>query len=81
MVEVGSPTTRHTDERAKHRLYERFSVSEYWVVDPDLDAIKVFRLVEGRYARVAEFLLDRGDILTTPLLPGLEMRLAEIFED
>lgn len=81
VVEVGSPTTRRTDERVKHRLYERFAVSEYWIVDPDLDAIKVLRLTDGRYERVAELSLDRSDILRTPLLPGLDMRLAEIFED
>jgi|KBSSwiStaDraftv2_1062776.scaffolds.fasta_scaffold50139_6 Uma2 family endonuclease len=81
VVEVGSPSTRRTDERAKQRLYERFAVAEYWIVDPDLDAIKVFRLVESRYERVAELSLEAGDVLTTPLLPGLELPLAEIFED
>jgi len=45
------------------------------------DVIKVFRLVEARYQRVAELSLEAGDALTTPLLPGLEMPLAEIFED
>jgi Uma2 family endonuclease len=33
-------------------LRERFAVPEYWIVDPDLDASRVFRLVEGRYQRV-----------------------------
>ena len=80
-MEVGSPGTRRTDERTKQRLYERFAVPEYWIVDPDLDAIKVFRLVEGRYRRVQELSLDAGEVLTTPLLPGLEMPLVEIFED
>lgn len=81
VVEVGSPGTRRTDERDKQRLYERFAVPEYWIVDPELDVIKVFRLVEGRYVPVEELTLDAGDVLTTPLLPGLEMPLAEIFED
>jgi Uma2 family endonuclease len=81
VVEVGSPSTRRTDERAKQRLYERFAVAEYWIVDPDLDAIKVFRLVDERYQRVAELSLEAGDVLTTPLLPGLQMPLAEVFED
>jgi len=70
-----------TYERIKPRLYERFAVPEYWIVDPDLDAIKVFRLVESRYRRVQELSLDAGEVLTTPLLPGLEMPLVEIFED
>ena len=81
VVEVGSPGTRRTDERVKQRLYERFAVPEYWIVDPDLDAIKVFRLVEMRYQRVQELSLDAGGVLTTSLLPGLEMPLVEIFED
>ena len=41
----------------------------------------MFRLVEMRYQRVQELSLDAGDVLTTPLLPGLEMPLVEIFED
>jgi len=81
VVEVGSPSTRRRDELIKHQLYEGFGVSEYWVVDPDLDAIKVYRLTDGRYTRVAELTLRDGDVLTTPLLPGLELPLAEIFAE
>jgi hypothetical protein len=49
--------------------------------DTRTDVIKVFRLADGRYQRVAELSLEAGDVLSTPLLPGLEMRLAEIFAD
>jgi Uma2 family endonuclease len=80
VVEVGSPSTRRRDERQKHWLYERSGVSEYWVVDPDLDVVKVYRLVERRYQLAAELSLDRGDVLTTPLIPGLELPLAVVFE-
>jgi Uma2 family endonuclease len=80
VVEVGSPSTRRRDERIKHRLYEQFGVSEYWVVDPDLDAIKVYRLTGDRYALVHELSLERDDVLATPFLPGLAIPLAEIFE-
>ena len=79
VVEVGSPATRRRDEKTKLQLYERFGVSEYWVVDPDLDVIKVYRLVEGRYQRAAELTLEAHDVLTTPLLPGLQLPLEDIF--
>ena len=81
VVEVGSPGTRRRDEKLKHQLYERFGVSEYWVVDPDLDLVKVFRLVESRYVRVHELTNEQGDVLTTPLLPALELPLARIFKN
>jgi Uma2 family endonuclease len=81
VVEIGSPSTRKRDETIKRHLYERFGVAEYWVVDPDLDAIKVYRLASGRFERVAELSLERDDVLTSPLFPGLELRLADIFDE
>jgi hypothetical protein len=51
------------------------------VVDPDLDVVKVYRLVDGRYVRASELALERSDVLTTPLIPGLELPLARIFAD
>jgi Uma2 family endonuclease len=81
VVEVGSPGTRRRDELIKHQLYERFGVSEYWVVDPDIDVIKVYRLADGNYTRVSELTLRGNDVLTTPLLPGLVLPLVEIFAE
>jgi Uma2 family endonuclease len=81
VVEVGSPGTRRRDEKLKQQLYERFGVSEYWVVDPELELIKVYRAIEGRYVRVHELTHEQDDILTTPLIPGLELPLARIFKD
>jgi Uma2 family endonuclease len=81
VVEIGSPGTRRRDETIKRRLYERAGVSEYWVVDPDVDVVRVYRLTEGRYTRVAELSHEHGDVLTTALLPGLQLPLARIFRD
>jgi Uma2 family endonuclease len=81
VVEVASESTRKRDETIKRRLYERFGVSEYWVVDPEIDVIKVYRRVRDRFERAAEFSLENSDTLTTPLLPGLELPLAKVFED
>jgi Uma2 family endonuclease len=55
-------------------------VSEYCVVDPELDLVRIYRRDAGsRFARPIELSLERGDVLTTPLLPDLELRLADIF--
>ena len=80
VVEIGSPSTRRRDETIKHRLYERFGVDEYWVVDPKVKTIKVYRRNEEQYVGVAELTLGNNDTLTTPLLPGLDLPLFTIFE-
>ncbi|HEV8396291.1 MAG TPA: Uma2 family endonuclease [Vicinamibacterales bacterium] len=81
VVEIGSPSTRKRDATIKRRLYERFGVDEYWIVDPELDSIDVYRLTDGRYQRTAQLSLEAGDVLTTSLLPGLMLPLSTIFED
>jgi hypothetical protein len=41
VIEIASPGTRRPDETIKRRLYEREGVTEYWVVDPDIDVVRV----------------------------------------
>ena len=81
VIEIASRGTCRRDETIKRRLYERSRVVEYWVVDPALDVVRIHRREDDAFARVAEVSRERGDSLTTPLLPGLELRLSEIFRD
>jgi Uma2 family endonuclease len=79
VVEIASKGTRKRDETIKRRLYERSGVPEYWVVDPALDVVRVYRANAGRFARPVELWAEAGDVLTTPLLPGLEIPLDRVF--
>jgi len=55
VIEVLSKSTRKRDAQTKRRLFERSGVREYWLADPELDAVQVFRpSPEGRLARVVE---------------------------
>ncbi len=81
IVEIGSPSTRRRDETIKRRLYERSGVKEYWIVDPDVDVVRVYRPGEGSYTRPLELSLEACDTLTTPLVPGLELPLGQIFKE
>jgi Uma2 family endonuclease len=80
VIEVGSPSTRKRDETIKRRLYDRARVSEYWVVDPDVEVVRVYRAGEQGFAKPVEWSLEAGDVVTTPLLAGLELPLSKIFE-
>jgi Uma2 family endonuclease len=73
VIEILSPGTRRRDETLKRRLYERVGVREYWMVDPDVDAIAVCRPGQS------EVQLGAGDVLTSALLPGFEVRVASLF--
>ena len=79
VVEILSPGTRKTDEVTKRKLYERFDVGEYWVVDSELETIKVYRRDAGIFARAAELTAEAGDILTTPLLPEFSASSVDLF--
>lgn len=81
VVEVLSESTRARDETYKRRLYERFGVGEYWVTDPELRSVKVYRTGDdGLYRRAAELSAEAGDELTSPRFPGLAVPLADLFE-
>jgi Uma2 family endonuclease len=81
VVEIASPSTRRRDETIKRRLYERSGVSEYWFVDPELDVVRVYRTGAKGFEMAMELSREAGDVLSTSLLPGLELPLARIFED
>lgn len=80
VVEVASRGTRKRDETIKRRLYERAGVTEYWIVDPEIEVIRVYRRDGDTFLRPAELAREAGDVLTTVLLPGLELPLVRVFE-
>jgi len=80
VIEILSETTRKTDETTKRKLYERYGVAEYWIVDPELETVKIYRMTDRAYIRTAELSRETGDILNTSLLPELHLPLVDIFE-
>jgi Uma2 family endonuclease len=75
-VEVSSPSTRRLELHRKRDLYEKGGVTEYWYVDLDSDRVEVYRLRGGAYG--SPVLLRRGEIIESPLLPGLAIPVEEI---
>lgn len=79
VIEIGSPGTRARDETRKRALYERTDVTEYWFVDPEIDVVRIYRRSGERFTRPVELSRETNDVLTTSLLPGLELPLARLF--
>lgn len=78
-VEVLSPSSRRTDEQLKRRAYDRWGVVELWILDDDVERVRVYRRDGGGFDRPGELSAEHGDVLSSPLLPGFTMPLVEIF--
>ncbi len=81
VIEIASKGTRKRDETIKRALYERAGVSEYWVVDPEIDVVRLYRRVGEAFERPVELRRDADDRLTTALMPGMQMSLADLFSE
>ena len=79
IIEIISEASRKRDEVTKRKLYERFRVQEYWLVEPDLQTVKIFTREKEAYAPPQELSVATNDVLMTLLLPGFQLSLAEIF--
>ena len=77
VVEILS-TDRNRDLVRKRQIYAEAGVLEYWPIDPRNDTVTQLELRDGEYVERA--VLTAGDTLTTPLLSGLEIPLADIFQ-
>ncbi|HWM91590.1 MAG TPA: Uma2 family endonuclease [Thermoanaerobaculia bacterium] len=80
VIEILSESTRKLDEDLKLGRYELLGVREYWIVDPREEQAYVYRVQGEGFRMVAELSAEAGDVLTTPLLPGLEIPLRELFQ-
>jgi Uma2 family endonuclease len=80
VIEILSSGTRRVDEKVKLRLFDRGGVLEYWLVDPDTESVVVFRRQpDGSFPKVGQLTGDGHDVLTTPLIAGMAIPLAELF--
>ena len=77
VVEILSSDRSH-DLVRKRQIYAEAGVREYWIFDPRHDTVTLLDLRGGVY--VARATLAAGDTLTTPLLPGLAVPLADVFQ-
>lgn len=67
------------DRVIKRGLYGKYGVKEYWVVDGLFNTIEVYRLEEKGLERIKRF--EIYESIETPILPGFELKLADIFRN
>jgi Uma2 family endonuclease len=81
VVEILSPGTRRRDKGRKRAVYDREGVREYWIVDPEACSITALRRpgVDAGLTDVSTLTVAAGDILESPLFPGLQIPMRDVF--
>ena len=74
--EILSHSTAKNDRKSKFETYQRFGVKEYWIVDPELELLEQFVLVDDKY--VLSHVYGRGETVKTSLLKCLAVSMDDI---
>lgn len=79
VVEVLSPGAENErrDRELKLKLYSLRGVQEYWIANWQLRTVEVYRREAGALRLVGTW--QARDELTSPLLPGFRVQVAELF--
>lgn len=79
VVEIISPGSAIYDRNTKADTYAALGVKELWLVDEASGIIEVRVLKGDRFA--PSVALEREDRLRSTILPGLDMRVGDVFGD
>jgi len=79
VVEILSPgsANRNRDLNAKRRLYGKYGVEEYWVIDGEDLSVSIFRSSGSTFEENAT--LTGDDELTSSILPSFQLQVKAIF--
>jgi Uma2 family endonuclease len=78
VIEILSPSTAYYDMKQKMKIYQKYGVKEYVIVDPIEQYVELYTLCDGVYVLNQTAYL--ADTLNSVLLPGLTFPLAKIFK-
>ncbi|WP_414574541.1 Uma2 family endonuclease [Anabaena sp. CCY 9402-a] len=76
VVEVVSESTKTVDYRAKKVEYNVLNIPEYWIVDPLINKVTVFTLIEDLY-EPAEFV--DAERIQSSTFPDLQLTVEQVF--
>lgn len=65
------------DRETKLQLYSKYGVREYWIASWQRRAIEVYRQTDEQLTHTCT--LSVGDTLSSPLLPGFSVPVAQVF--
>lgn len=77
VVEMLSPEERRRTQTGKLEDYAALGALEAWLVSRESETVEVLRLESGAYVRAG--LYGRGDVVSSSVLPDLNLAVDELF--
>ncbi len=77
VIEILSESTAYRDLVQKKKIYAKFGVKEYWIVDPGEKNVELHVLKEELFELAGRF--SENEIFQSVLLDGFTMNLEDIF--
>ncbi len=77
VIEILSESTAYRDLVKKKKLYSRFGVREYWIVDPGEKTVEIYSIKDEVF--LLKNVFSSNDILQSSLLSGLKIKLSDVF--
>ncbi|MBM9547562.1 Uma2 family endonuclease [Leptospira sp. 201903074] len=78
LVEIISPGSISRDTVDKFAIYEKYGVSEYWIVFPEQKVVEVFVLKSGKYSLTCSTENTNGKIISSTF-PNWQLGLEQLF--
>jgi Uma2 family endonuclease len=75
-VEIISPSNSFKDRNQKRKLYQKFGVKEYWIIDPGNLTLEIYDF--SMEDTPILYLVEDGTV-TSKLLPGLSFNFKDLF--
>lgn len=79
VIEILSPSSLKRDKVDKLKVYAKYNVPEYWIIDPKTGVLEHYILNENRYEIINVFHDD--DQISSPSIPCVSFTMKEVMDN
>ena len=78
IIEIVSSSTSKRDKEIKNKIYSKYGVKEYWIVNPIIRSIEIRLLLQkGKLETIRTY--GKDEILNSQVLQNLRLDLNDVF--
>ena len=78
VAEILSPHSVKRDKQSKLKVYEKYEIPEYWIIDPGNESLEQYVLSDNQYELLNVY--EREEIVQSDRLPCVSFTMAQIVD-